>query len=33
MPRVPTEAAVNGYPLGAWFYDDSAHRLIVKVVP
>ncbi len=33
VPRVPTEAAVNGYPLGAWFYDDSAHRLIVKVVP
>jgi glycosyl hydrolase family 31 len=33
LPRVPTEAAVDGSPSSAWFYDDSAHRLVVKVVP
>ena len=33
VPRVSTEAAVNAYPLSAWFYDESARRLIVKVVP
>jgi hypothetical protein len=33
VPRVATEAAVDGYPTSAWFYDDSAHRLVVKVLP
>jgi hypothetical protein len=33
VPRLPTEAAVNGSRASAWFYDDSARRLVVKVVP
>jgi hypothetical protein len=32
-PRLSSEAAVNGSPQSAWFYDASARRLIVKVVP
>jgi hypothetical protein len=33
VPRLSTEAAVDGSPASAWFYDDSARRLVVKVVP
>jgi hypothetical protein len=33
VPRVATEDAVNGAASNAWFYDASAQRLIVKVVP
>jgi hypothetical protein len=33
LPRLFTEAAVNGSRTSAWFYDTSARRLIVKVVP
>jgi Glycosyl hydrolase family 31 C-terminal domain len=33
VPRLPTEASVDGSRASAWFYDDSARRLIVKVVP
>jgi hypothetical protein len=33
VPRLPTEAALNGSRASAWFYDASARRLIVKVVP
>ena len=32
-PRLSTESAVDGSRASAWFYDDSARRLIVKVVP
>ncbi len=32
VPRVATEAAVNASAASAWFYDESARRLIVKVV-
>jgi hypothetical protein len=31
--RLSTEAEVDGSPASAWFYDDSARRLVVKVVP
>jgi len=33
LPRASTEAAADGSTASAWFYDDSARRLIVKVVP
>jgi hypothetical protein len=33
VPRLPTEAAVNGSATSGWFYDAAAQRLIVKVVP
>ena len=33
LPRLSSEAAVNGSRESAWFYDASARRLIVKVVP
>ena len=33
VPRFSTEAAVNGSRVSAWFYDSSARRLIIKVVP
>jgi hypothetical protein len=33
VPRLPTEAAVNGSRVSAWFHDASARRLIIKVVP
>jgi hypothetical protein len=33
VPRVDSEAAVNGSRESAWFYDTQAQRLIVKVVP
>ena len=33
VPRVDSEAAVNGSRENAWFYDTQAQRLIVKVVP
>jgi len=33
VPRLDSEAAVNGSKDGAWFYDAQALRLIVKVVP
>ena len=33
LPRVASEAAVNGSRESAWFYDAAASRLIVKVVP
>jgi hypothetical protein len=33
VPRLTTEAAVNGSPASGWFHDDSAQRLVIKVVP
>ena len=33
VPRLSTEAAVNGSRASGWFYDASARRLIIKVVP
>ena len=33
LPRLFTEAAVDGSRASAWFHDASARRLIVKVVP
>jgi hypothetical protein len=33
VARLPSEAAVNGSRASGWFYDASARRLIVKVVP
>jgi hypothetical protein len=33
VPRVFSETGVNGSPASAWFYDASARRLVVKVVP
>jgi hypothetical protein len=33
LPRLASEAAVNGSKESAWFYAASARRLIVKVVP
>jgi hypothetical protein len=33
VPRLSTEAAVNGSRVSAWFYDASARRLIIKVIP
>jgi hypothetical protein len=33
VPRLPTEAAVDGSATSGWFYDEAAHRLVVKVVP
>jgi hypothetical protein len=33
LPRLSTESAVNGSRESAWFYDATARRLIVKVVP
>ena len=33
VARVASEDAVNGASSNAWFYDDSAQRLIVKVFP
>jgi hypothetical protein len=33
VPRVESEAAVNGSAQSAWYYDPQAQRLIVKVVP
>jgi hypothetical protein len=33
VPRLSTEAAVNGSRTSGWFHDASARRLIVKVVP
>jgi hypothetical protein len=31
--EVDSEGEVNESPVSAWFYDEAAHRLIVKVVP
>jgi len=33
LPRLASEAAVDGSRESAWFYDASARRLVVKVVP
>jgi hypothetical protein len=33
LPRFSTETAVNGSRSSAWFYDASARRLVIKVVP
>jgi hypothetical protein len=33
LPRLSSERAVNGSRESAWFYDEAARRLIVKVVP
>jgi alpha-glucosidase (family GH31 glycosyl hydrolase) len=33
VPRLSTEAAVNGSRASGWFYDSAARRLVVKVVP
>jgi hypothetical protein len=33
VARLPTEAAVDGSSQSAWFYDEPAHRIVVKVVP
>jgi hypothetical protein len=33
VPRLPTEAAVNGSRASGWHYDAAARRLVVKVVP
>jgi hypothetical protein len=33
LPRLASEAAVNGSKESAWFYAAAARRLIVKVVP
>jgi hypothetical protein len=33
LPRLASEAAVDGARDSAWFYDAAARRLIVKVVP
>ena len=33
LPRLSSEATVNGSRESAWFYDANARRLIVKVVP
>jgi len=33
VARLPSETAVNGSRASGWFYDASARRLIIKVVP
>jgi hypothetical protein len=33
LPEMDSENAVNEAPVSAWFYDEAARRLIVKVVP
>jgi hypothetical protein len=33
VPRLPTEAAVNGSRASAWFHDAAGRRLVIKVAP
>jgi hypothetical protein len=33
LPELESEIEVNDAPVSAWFYDETARRLIVKVAP